>query len=346
MKKQILVAMSGGVDSTMAAAVLKESGYDVTGVTFILVEGMDGAAARAAEKLGVRHYDLDLKKTFEKEVIQDFIRKYKHGRTPNPCIRCNRFVKFELLLEEARRLGIPRIATGHYARVSRDPESGRILLKKGSDPRKDQSYFLYSLTQDQLSAVLFPLGEMSKSMVRRKAEKMGFSGSGISESQEICFVTGKDYVGFLKSRIPEAFVPGDILDFQGKILGKHPGIAGFTIGQRRGMGVASEQPLYVLSINPEKQSIVVGPAEHLYQKKVTAEAVNWVSRPAGKRPVPVSAQIRYNQKPQPALLIPGEKDSFRVHFKQPQRAVTPGQAVVCYQGPQVTAGGTIVKGEN
>lgn len=334
--------MSGGVDSTVAAAILKESGFDVTGVTFVLVEGMKSRAAGAADKLDIRHTTIDLKNIFERDVIEDFISQYKHGRTPNPCIRCNRFVKFEILFQEAARKGIPYIATGHYAKVVRDPGRERVLLKKGRDSRKDQSYFLYGLTQDQLHAALLPLGDLTKPFVRSKAKSLGLSSS--SESQEICFVSGKDYTSFLRSRIPDAFVPGDILDREGRTLGRHDGIAGFTIGQRRGMGIAAEQPLYVLNIDPEAHSITVGPSDYLYQKTVKAERINWVSLPPADKPLPVTAQIRYNQKPQPARLIPQKDDLFYVDFEQPQRAVTPGQAVVCYQGSEVIAGGTIVSG--
>lgn len=335
--------MSGGVDSTAAAVILKENGFDVTGVTFILVEGMDGAAARAAEKLDIPHYSLDLREIFEKEVIQDFIQKYRLGITPNPCIRCNRFVKFELLFREAERLKAEYISTGHYARVFRGSE--RMRLKKGRDLQKDQSYFLYSLTQKQLSKILFPLGEMNKAMVRRKVEENGLIPDGRQESQEICFVTGNDYVNFLRKRIPAAFQAGDIRDIHGNVIGSHQGIAGFTIGQRRGMRIASEQPLYVLEIHPEDHSLVAGPEERLYTKVVTADHINWVSRSPRSEPLKVDAQIRYNQKPQPAWLIPGEEDSFQVSCEQPQRAVTPGQAVVAYQGSELIAGGTIVRGE-
>ncbi len=341
---KILVAMSGGVDSAMAAALLNENGFDVTGVTFVLVEGMAEDTDKVAEKLGIRHYYVDLKRTFEEEVIRDFIQKYKCGTTPNPCIRCNRYVKFAVLFREARRLGIPFIATGHYARVIRDPGRQRVLLKKGRDPRKDQSYFLYSLTQEQLAATLLPLGDMTKPLVRRKAEDMGFSSASGRESQEICFVSGTDYVGFLRTRIPEAFLPGKILDTQGNILGRHTGIAGFTIGQRRGLGIAAEHPLYVVKIDPEQNTLIVGPSDYLYRKTINAEKINWVSQPAADKLVMVSAQIRYNQTPQPARLIQGEKGRFEVEFNQPQRAVTPGQAVVCYQGSEVIAGGTIVSG--
>lgn len=341
-KESVLIAMSGGIDSTVAAAILKENGFDVTGVTFILVEGMTSRASRAAEKLGIRHYTSDLTNIFERDVIEDFISQYKHGRTPNPCIRCNRFVKFEILLQEAVRLSIPYIATGHYAKAVRDPGRKRVLLKKGRDSRKDQSYFLYGLIQEQLQAALLPLGDLTKPFVRSKAKSLGLSSS--SESQEICFVSGKDYTGFLRSRIPEAFIPGDILDREGRPLGRHEGIAGFTIGQRRGLGIAAEQPLYVLGIDPERHSVTVGPSDYLYQKTVKAEQINWVSLPPTGKPLTVTAQIRYNQKPQPARLIPQKDAFFYVDFEQPQRAVTPGQAVVCYQGSEVIAGGTIVSG--
>ncbi|MGE5618191.1 MAG: tRNA 2-thiouridine(34) synthase MnmA [Sphingomonadaceae bacterium] len=353
----VVVAMSGGVDSSVAAALLNQQGYDVVGVTLnvwpekSLVEAdtrhnaccsLDSVedARRVADLLGIPHYTLNFRDVFDRTVIEDFAREYLRGRTPNPCVRCNRFVKFDALLAKSRALGAEYLATGHYARVARSDE-GRYVLRRAVDASKDQSYALYSLTQEQLAHTLFPLGEMEKTETRRIAARLGLITARKPDSQEICFVPDNDYARFLRQRIPSAARPGPILDQRGEVLGTHPGIAFFTVGQRKGLGLASSTPLYVLEIIPERNAVVVGERDALYSAGLIAGDVNWVSMEEPSGPVRVDARIRYRAPEVPAMARVQGDGSLLVEFDEPQRAVSPGQAVVLYQGDRVVAGGTI-----
>ena len=359
----VAAAMSGGVDSSVAAALLKDKGFDVIGLTMNLFSLPRGVCAsehlrsccgwkaredanRAAAVLGIPHYVVDFRKDFERDVIADFCQEYGRGRTPNPCVRCNRFIKFGRLFERAERLGAERIATGHYARVERDPASGRWLLKKGLDALKDQSYFLYSLTQDELARAEFPVGGYTKKDIRRLAAAFKLPVAEKPESQEICFVPDDDYARFLRDKCPRAFVPGPIVDKKDKIIGKHQGIAHYTIGQRKGMGIAAPHPLYVVEIDAARNTIVAGPNEDLYRTRLEAADLNWILFEKLDAPLTVRARIRYKHIEAGARILPMDHGRVLVEFERPQRAITPGQAVVFYEDDTVVGGGTIDKSEN
>ncbi len=352
-RKRALVAMSGGVDSSVAAALLLEQGYDVIGVTMRLwtledplaprhhrrccsVEDTDDARA-AADVLGIPHYVLNFERPFQTFVVDYFVAEYERGRTPNPCLACNRHIKFGPLLEYARAVGADCIATGHYARVRQGRDG--YELWQAVDARKDQSYVLYMLGQAELSRVLFPVGEYTKEEVRAMARRLGLPNADKPDSADICFIPDGDYRRFVAERAGSA--PGDIVDRQGRVLGRHPGIVHFTVGQRRGLPARGGQsPLYVLEIDATSNVIVAGPEEELYSDAVECEDISFV---AGRPPdgaVPVEAKVRYRSPPVPALLaVEGGRAVLR--FERPQRAVTPGQAVVFYQGQRVLGGGII-----
>jgi len=353
-----VAAMSGGVDSSVAAALLQESGHEVIGVTMELYSlppeycresghisccGREAAlqAQEVARRLGIEFYLIDMRKEFEREVVEDFCRAYAEGRTPNPCMRCNERIKFRALGERADRLGAHGIATGHYARVVRDPKNGRFLLKKGRDLRKDQSYFLYGLTQRQLSRARFPLGMMTKTQVRRQARMRGLPVADRPESQEICFIPDHDHGGFLSSRAPGLFRPGPIVDTEGTVLGTHSGIHHFTIGQRRGIGLSAPYPLYVLAIRAEDRSIVVGRNRELDRTTLLARDINWIAWDPPVRPLRAGARIRYKHREASATVVPVPGGKVTVEFDRPQRAVTPGQSVVFYDEDAVLGGGII-----
>lgn len=352
--------MSGGVDSSVAAFLLKEQGYEVIGITMNLFSlskeycrgenvrsccgwGAVKDAHRVAETLDIPHYVADFRDDFKKKVIDDFCEEYARGRTPNPCIRCNQYIKFDLLMKRAKKLNVDYIATGHHARVEYDSNSRRYLFKKGKDKEKDQSYFLYPLTQEQLSRTLMPIGEYTKKEVREIALKQGLPVAQRPESQEICFVPDNDYARFLKEKIPEACRPGPILNLNNRVLGRHRGIIHYTIGQRRGIGVSAPHPLYVLSIERDKNSIFVGTNDQLYEKRLLAFQVNLISVEKIEEPFVVKAKIRYKHKEAKALLKPLNSTRAMVEFEKPQRAITPGQAVVFYDGDMVLGGGIIDK---
>ncbi len=357
-KKRVIVAMSGGVDSSVAAALLLDQGYDVVGVTMNLFSlpkkycrdenvksccgwGAAEDAHQVAMTLGIPHYVIDMRKEFEKKVIADFCAEYNLGRTPNPCIRCNEFIKFDDLLERLETMDADYLSTGHHVRVEYDTKKKRHLLKKGIDREKDQSYFLYTLTQDQLARTLAPVGHFTKKDIRKKAEKLNLPSAQRPESQEICFVPDNNYPRFLRGKIPQAFQPGPILDADGKKLGQHKGTLHFTIGQRKGMGLAASFPLYVVSIDAENNTIVAGPNKMLYDNELVASQMNYISRPGLKKSITVKAKIRYKHTEAESRLYPITSDSVRVEFKTPQRAITPGQAVVFYDGETVIGGGII-----
>jgi tRNA-specific 2-thiouridylase len=360
--KRVIVAMSGGVDSSVAAALLKEQGYDVVGVTMNLFslpkdycrsENLKSCcgwkatedAHQVAISLGISHYVVDFRKPFEKSVITDFCDEYAQGHTPNPCIRCNQHIKFDVLLKKMKALEANCLATGHHARIEYDAQNARHILKKGKDRKKDQSYFLYPLTQKQLSRTLMPIGNLTKEEVRKRAQALGLSVAERPESQEICFVPDNDYAGFLQSRIPEAFHPGPVVDSENRTLARHKGIVHYTIGQRRGMGISAAHPLYVLSILSDKNTIVVGPEEELYGKALLASRLNVISLEKITKSLRIKARIRYKHREAKALVTPLDSDKVRVEFERPQRAITPGQSVVFYDGDMVVGGGIIDRAE-
>jgi tRNA-specific 2-thiouridylase len=352
--ERVVVAMSGGVDSSVAAAILREEGYDVIGITMQLwpsyleapenpggccsLQAVDDAR-RVAEHLGIPYYVLNFQELFSEEVIHDFCLQYSAGRTPNPCIRCNERVKFQALLTKALGFGADFLATGHYARVSKVDE--RFHLLRSADPSKDQTYALYRFTQWQLAHILFPLGHMTKSETRRKALKLGISVAQKKDSQEICFVTRGDYRTFLKEHFPQCLIPGQIEDRDGDVLGSHNGLALYTIGQRKGLGISSRRPLYVIDLDVERNVVVVGPAEELLCTRFSVEDENFIPFDRLPGPMEVTVKIRYNAPEAPALIVPGENGELTVELKVPQRAVTPGQSAVFYNDDLVIGGGII-----
>ncbi len=350
----VLVAMSGGVDSSVAAALLVKRGFDVVGVTMQIWQesqtdprhagccslGAVEDARRVARKLGIAHYVLNMKEEFRSSVIDNFISEYAAGRTPNPCVQCNRHVKFEVLLQKMHELGCEKLVTGHYARVRRDA-SDRYRLLRAKGGAKDQSYVLYMLGQEQLRHVWFPLGELrDKAQTRQMAADLGLHLADKPDSQEICFVSeAGGYAEFLRKSRPEIFAEGRVVTSDGKDLGAHEGVAGFTVGQRRGIRISnsSGSPLYVLRVEPAENRVVVGRVDELLRKEVVLENVHW-ALPVERR-MRVRAKIRYNMEAQPATLLRGEVPT--IVFDEPVRAVTPGQIAVAYRGKTVAAGGTI-----
>ena len=358
--KRVVVAMSGGVDSSVTAALLKEEGYEVIGVTMQVwpsnrsadeVERFGGCcgleavkdARGVASRLDIPHYVLNFRDVFRRRVIADFCEEYKQGRTPNPCIRCNQHIKFDVLLNRAKQLDAAFVATGHYARIEHNRVSGRYLLKKGVDPSKDQSYVLYVMTQDQLKHTLMPLGEYTKEKTRETAQELGLPVATKPESQEICFIPDDNYGKFLQEYVPEAARPGPILDKRGNILGRHRGILFYTIGQRKGLGISAKEPLYVVAIHREKNAIIVGSEGDVYADELVVSGANWVAIEQLAEPMEVKAKIRYRHREAEATITPMEKGNVYVKFREPQRAITPGQAVVFYKGDVLVGGGTILK---
>ena len=365
MKKRIVVGMSGGVDSSVAAALLVEQGYDVVGVTLRVwpwkepeeaprrfgsccsPETVDDAR-QVARRLGIPYYLLNTEREFDRTVIDNFASEYRAGRTPVPCVVCNQEVKFGSLLRRARAWEATAVATGHYARLSDDPATGRRLLFRGRDPRKDQSDFLWPLTQSQLAQAEFPVGDFTKEEVRAKARALGLPVADKPESMEICFIPDDDYRGFLRRRIPEAFRPGPILDRAGRQLGEHQGLAAYTVGQRRGLGLASDRPFYVLALDPERNAVVVGAADDLESERLVATEANFIPFDWPREEIRVAAKIRHSHAPAPAVVraVAGSQPQagerrVEVTFEEPQRAVTPGQSVVFYQEDLVVGGGII-----
>ena len=360
---KVVVAMSGGVDSSVAVALLKEKGYDVVGITMQVwpsenveseTERFGGCcsisdiedARRVADKLKIPHYVLNFRDIFNEKVISNFVDEYSRGRTPNPCIRCNQLIKFEALFNKALSLEADYIATGHYARIKQDKKTGRYLLMRGKDEQKDQSYVLYTMTQEQLKSTLFPLGKLNKTRSREIAKKMGLRVAEKPDSQEICFVTDDNYRNFLKERIPKSMQNGSIKDPDGNIIGQHEGILNYTIGQRKGLGISAAEPLYVLEIDAESNSIVVGPIETLAREELIADELNLIAFKKLDKKISVDAKIRYNMKEAPAYLEPQANEKVKVCFKTPQNAITPGQAVVFYDREIVIGGATIEKSCN
>lgn len=365
---KIGVAMSGGVDSSTVLGFLKEQGHEVMGLTLKILPceitpGDNGAvtvktvepkgqrccsvediqdARQVALKLGAAHYVNEGLDVFRANVVDRFLDEYEQGLTPNPCVECNRFAKLPLLLQQALSLGCEKLATGHYARLDQDPVTGRWRLRKAADEDKDQTYVLYKLSQKLLSHLLFPLGDVTKPQVRDAARRMGLDTAEKAESMEICFVTQKSYRDFVKAHRPRAFVPGNIVDVQGHVLGRHEGIAGYTIGQRRGMGL-SGGPYFVVELDPVTATVVVGRDQDTFAKEFTVGEMNWVAWDAITEPKEVLAKIRYRSLEQPAVLYPEGPKRVRVVLKDPARAVTPGQSAVFYDGDIVVGGGVIQK---
>jgi len=343
-KGKVAVALSGGVDSSAAALLLKEAAYEVVGIHARLwgsphSEYQAHRAENICRILDIPYHQVDLQKEFELCVVDYFCQEYQQGRTPNPCVACNQHIKFGLLLNKALSLGADYLATGHYARV--EPSRDRHRLLKAADTGRDQSYFLYTLTQEKLSHVLFPLGEHSRDEVKQMAKQAGLPTAS-KPSQDICFISQKNYVTFLSQRFPTQ--PGDIVDTRGRKLGQHRGIAFYTIGQRHGLGLASGKPFYVIKIEPKRNRIVLGQEKELYSRKLTARKLNWISGKAPGEPITARARIRYKSKEAEASLF-FSNDSVDVHFAQPQKAVTPGQAVVFYNAGEVLGGGIIDSNE-
>jgi len=342
--RTVLLGMSGGVDSAVAALLLKDKGFRVMGITLqYLPEGSGGPhyddAERVAALLDISHTAIDVSAEFKEKVVDDFRSEYMRGRTPNPCVRCNRLMKFDLLLEKMKEAGAGHIATGHYARAVYDGASGRMLLQKGNDEKKDQSYFLYMLTQRILQHTLFPLGEFTKKEVREIARAHDLPVSEKDESQEICFIEGKNYRPLLK----DASEPGPIVDREGNRLGTHTGIADYTLGQRRGLGISTRRPRYVLSIIPETNTIVVGEEEDAYHDELVCERVHWIVPPP-PMPLHVHAKIRSLHPGAKAELHPHRRSGATLFFSEPQWAITPGQSAVFYSaedGQTVLGGGII-----
>ena len=343
-KKQVMIAMSGGVDSSVAAHLLQEAGYTCQGSIMLLSDGTKDSAADAAnvaERLGMPFHVFDFSEDFHRQVIGCFITCYEQGDTPNPCIFCNRHLKFSEFAKEAQALGCDYIATGHYAQIRKDPVSGRYLLCKAKDLSKDQSYVLYSLSQEQLSRTLFPLGSLTKQQARQIAEENGFVNAHKKDSQDICFIPDGDYVAFMERYTGKEYPAGDFLDLDGNVVGKHTGAVGYTLGQRKGLGLAMGTPVYVCAKDMEKNTVTVGPESALFATTLLANDWNWISVPHITEPIRVTAKARYRHIEQPATVYPEENGYVKVVFDTPQRALTTGQAVVLYQGDVVVGGGTI-----
>ena len=359
-KNKVVVGMSGGVDSTVAAYQLKQMGYEVIGVNMRLWQDdflseehfmKDGGccslssvedARRVCAQIGIPFYALDFKTVFKETVVDYFIDEYKHGRTPNPCIACNKFVKFDALLEKAHQLGAYYVATGHYAKIHYDEAADRYLVEQSNAIQKDQTYAIYNLTQYQLKHILMPLGEFeSKEVVREIASQFDVQISEKSDSQEICFVPDQDYVGFLKRNSDIKDKKGQFVDSKGNLLGTHLGVVNFTIGQRKGLGVTFGKPMYVIAIDADQNQVVLGEGDEVFSDTLVADEINFIPFDQIFGPYQCEAKIRYSAKPAKCTLYPIGNDEIKVVFDEPQRAITPGQAVVFYDGKKLIGGGTI-----
>lgn len=356
MNKKAVIAMSGGVDSSVAAYLMKKDGFDCIGVTMKLFHNEDievsrektccslddvNDAQRVAFAMDMPHYVFNFSDEFKEKVIDRFVAAYENGETPDPCIDCNRYLKFDKLYHRARELDCDYIVTGHYARIELDRQSGRYLLKKAAYPEKDQSYVLYAMTQEQLAHTMFPLGNYTKPEIREIAEEQGFLNAKKHDSQDICFVPNGSYADFIEYYTKRTYPGGDFVDTSGNVLGEHKGIIRYTIGQRKGLGISYTEPLYVLNIDKDKNTVTVGKDSELYSKRLTAGNINLISVEKIDKPMRVKAKIRYRHAEQDATVIQ-VNDKLEVTFDEPQRAITRGQAVVLYDGDTVVGGGTIL----
>jgi len=358
-KNRVVVGMSGGVDSSVTAALLLQKGYEVIGVTMQIWPEQDEEKAskeggccslsavddarRVCDKLGIPFYVMNFKELFEKKVIDYFVEEYSQGRTPNPCIACNRYVKFEELLRRAHSLDCHFVATGHYARILYDDSLKRYLVKKSVTDAKDQTYALYNLTQFQLEHTLMPLGDYTKDETRKIASELGMDVATKPDSQEICFVDNDDYGSFLEQRNSHIAKPGYFVDTKGNVLAQHKGIAYYTIGQRKGLGIALGWPAYVVDIRPETNTVVLGTNDEVFAKALIASDLNFIPFDNLDKPMKATVKIRYSAKEAPALIIPLGDGQVKVEFEQKQRAITPGQSVVFYDGDILIGGGIIQK---
>ena len=345
-----LIAMSGGVDSSVAAFLTMQKGYSCLGATMLLHTASQGKcsapeavtdAGDVAKRLGMDFHVLDFTQQFRSQVMDTFVHAYESGLTPNPCIRCNHYLKFSCLLDAAQALGCHYVVTGHYARIVHDPATGRFLLCKAADAAKDQSYFLYALTQEQIRRLQFPLGELTKPQVREIALQQGFLNAKKRDSQDICFIPDGDYAAFLRRYTEKEYPPGQFLDTAGNVVGTHSGAVNYTLGQRKGLGIALGEPVYVCGKDMAANTVTVGKTEDLLRSQLLADDCFFFPFPALTAPIRVKAKIRSRMAEQPATVYPEENGNIRMVFDQPQRAITPGQAVVLYDGDLVVGGGTI-----
>ncbi|WP_346687415.1 tRNA 2-thiouridine(34) synthase MnmA [Megamonas hypermegale] len=350
MKKKIAVAMSGGVDSSLTAALLLEQGYDVFGVTMTLSDDSREAggstavadAKKVADTLGIKHYVVNYHAEFQKNVINYFIREYARGRTPNPCVACNNKIKFGALLEDCLKLGADAVATGHYARIEYDENYRRYVLKKGLDTHKDQSYVLYTLNQFALEHFLLPLGNYTKTQTRQLAEKLDLPVAHKPESQEICFIPNDDYKAYIKAKAPHILKAGDIVDTEGNVLGRHEGVPLYTVGQRKGLGIAAAHPLYVTGLDVKHSRVIVGENSATLAQGLVAQNLNFITKDDFTAPFTTTAKIRYGSRECECEVSPlADGRLAKVIFKEKQRAVTPGQSVVFYDGEILVGGGVI-----
>ncbi len=344
-QRKALVGMSGGVDSSVAAYLTMQQGIACIGATMLLHDAAADTqdAANVALRLGIPFHILDFCGAFRQQVMEDFKNAYEAGLTPNPCIRCNKALKFGAFLQQALAMGCDHVVTGHYARVAKDEKSGRYLLQKAADAAKDQSYFLYSLDQHQLAHTLFPLGELTKESARQIAEEQGFLNARKKDSQDICFIPDGDYPAFLRRYTEKSYPCGDFLDETGRVVGRHSGAVGYTIGQRKGLGLAMGAPVYVCGKDMQANTVTVGPNEALFRTTLLADDMNWIAIDSLTAPLRCKAKARSRMEEQSATVYPEEQGRCRVVFDSPQRALTPGQAVVFYDGDTVLGGGRIAE---
>lgn len=357
MKKKVVIGMSGGVDSSVAAYILKEEGYEVIGITMSVIphdeiyDEREGGccsissvydARKVAQDLGIPHYVMNFRDIFERKVIDYFVDEYVNGRTPNPCVACNKYIKFDEFLRKAQSLGADYVATGHYATIEKDATTNRYLMKRSLDVKKDQTYFLYSMTQYQLEHTLMPLGKYTKDEVRKIAERLNLPVHNKPDSEEICFIPDNDHGNFIKNRVPEKVIAGNFVDKDGNILGKHKGIVYYTIGQRKGLGVSLGKRVFVKEIIPERNEIVLGDEEDIFKTKLYADELNIIAFDKLPDKMEVTAKIRSSMKEAKALIQPHDEGVI-VEFEKPQRAITKGQSIVFYDKDIVIGGGTIKK---